>query len=133
VLLRLNSLDQSVRSEPRLVRLLLPGLNKVAEAAQRHLAMIRTLGVALAAERYRLKHGSWPHSAEALVPTFLDSVPEDPYSGTPIRFLWRDGGVVAYSVGTDGKDNRATFNRELPTAPGSDIGVQLWPVSRRGW
>lgn len=130
---RLATLEAAVRSERSMYAgLFLLSKGKWLETIQRHHANLRILQVALAAERYRLKHGVWPISAEVLVPTLLERVPDDPYTGAPIRFVWRDGGVLIYCLGADRHDDRGTFDRERPTAPGSDVGVQLWPVSQRG-
>lgn len=60
--------------------------------------------VGSALERYRADTGKYPVTLDALVPTYLTEIPEDPYSGdrpryttTPSHLLW--------SVGPDGKDD----------------------------
>jgi hypothetical protein len=129
----LAPLEAAVRAERSIYAgLFLINPGKHVEAIQRHHAWLRTMQVALAAERYRLKHGVWPVSAEILVPALLERVPDDPYTGAPLRFVWRDGGVIVYCLGADKHDDRGTFDRERPTAPGSDVGVQLWPGTARG-
>jgi hypothetical protein len=88
-----------------MVSLLLPALSRCAAStagveARRHLA-----NLAVAAERYRLKEGSYPQSAQALVPTYIPALPVDPFDGKPIRVLQTEGGLVLYSIGPDLKDD----------------------------
>lgn len=128
---RFAAIKMALEPEKKVFTRLMPAMDKVAEAVQRHRTNVRTTQIALAAERFRTKHGRWPISAEALVPRYLPSVPPDPYTGHPLKFLWQDGGVVVYSVGADGTDDLGTFNRSQPTAPGTDVGFQLWPVRQR--
>ncbi|MBS1369477.1 MAG: hypothetical protein HPZ91_05910 [Lentisphaeria bacterium] len=53
------------------------------------LARIRAARTGIAAELYRRKHGAWPERLDELVPEFLSSVPNDPFSGK--RLLFRSG------------------------------------------
>jgi hypothetical protein len=111
--------------------LMMPALTKVIETVPRKQAALRCAVVALALERYRQKHHRWPPSLAALVPAQLEQIPADPYDGEPVRFRLLGDGVVVYSVGPDGKDDGGNLNRELPTAPGSDLGFRLWDVAKR--
>src|SRR5258708_33325388 len=48
-------------------------------------AILRTAYTALAAERFHLANGHWPDKLQELVPTYLRSVPDDPFDGAPLR------------------------------------------------
>jgi hypothetical protein len=87
--------------------------------------------VALAVERYRLRHRDWPASLDRLKPDLLAEVPLDPFDGKPLRYLKRDGGIVVYSVGRDGEDNGGNLEY-VQDQKGTDIGVQLWAPADRG-
>jgi hypothetical protein len=115
------------------VRLLMPAAQKVAQAERRIQAQMRSALVGVAAERYRLEHGRWPESIEALVQAgLLGAVPLDPFDGQPLRFKRLADGLVIYSVGFDGVDNGGVLNRDNPTEEGTDLGFQLWdPDARR--
>ena len=64
--------------------------------------MRRLLVAALALERYRLRHGSYPESLDALTPELLANRPLDFMDGAPLRYQhWEDGRFVLYSSGLD--------------------------------
>jgi hypothetical protein len=127
----LKELEASARSEPVLVRLLAPAVAKTGEAFRRSSAEVRCLIVVVAAERYRLAHGRWPESLEALVPEFLSKVPTDPYDGKPLRLRRLADRLVIYSVGPDGKDDGGNIDRQKPIGLGTDLGFRLWDPDRR--
>jgi hypothetical protein len=120
----------TLHSQPVMVRLLAPALEKVASACHRTQAETRCAAVALAVERYRLARGHWPDSLAILIPDFLPKVPTDPFDGLPLRFRPFDQGVVIYSVGPDGVDNGGNIGKN-PVAPGSDLGFRLWDLKHR--
>lgn len=61
---------------------------------------------AIALERYKLRHGSYPVELAALVPALLPAVPRDPVDGEALRYKSNeDGTFLLYSVGEDNKDD----------------------------
>ena len=74
-----------------------------------------------------------------LVPRFLDRVPIDPISGSPLRYARAaDGTFKLYSVGLDGLDDGRTL--VLPEGGRSDerirgpvvtAGDWIWPIGPR--
>ncbi len=60
-------------------------------------------GIAL--ELYRRKHGHYPDSLDALVPTYLPEVPLDRFTGKPLHYGLFDGKPRVWSVGTDRNDD----------------------------
>jgi len=64
------------------------------------------VGTAIALQRYKLAHGSYPAGLTVLVPLFLPALPRDPVDGMPLRYRANsDGTFLLYSVGEDGEDN----------------------------
>jgi len=61
--------------------------------------------IILAVERYRLSHAGLPETVDQVVPAYLAAVPEDPFSGAPLRYRRTERGFVVYSVGEDRKDD----------------------------
>jgi len=58
--------------------------------------------IACALERYRLDHGFYPSSLEALVPEYLTNLPNSPITGKPMNYsLKADGSFLLWSPGWD--------------------------------
>jgi hypothetical protein len=124
--------DASAKDQPALVCLLAPAVSKIIAADQRARAQLRCAAAALAAERYRLKRGSWPTGWDSLVTTAcLREVPVDVFDGKPLRLKRVKDGLVIYSVGPDGEDNGGNLDRTNPTPKGKDLGFRLWDVQKR--
>ena len=62
----------------------------------------------LGAQGYLLDKGLPPADLEALVPEYLDMIPDDPFADGRLRSATREGDFVIYSVGPDGVDDGAT-------------------------
>jgi len=62
--------------------------------------------VACALERFRLAHGDYPQSLDALAPQFIDKLPHDLINGQPLHYRrTEDGKFVLYSVGWNETDD----------------------------
>ncbi len=65
--------------------------------------------LALAAQRYRLKHGYLPDSLDDITSEFLPSTSAnlkmDHFDGQPLRFISDETGITIYSIGRDQKDD----------------------------
>jgi hypothetical protein len=127
--------DECRNTKNPLIKKLAPALSKVYTADCRHQAMLRSTMVALACERYRLKHkdNAWPASLDVLVKEkLLDAIPADPMDNQPLRYRRTKDGIVIYSIGMDMTDNHGNINREGSWLDsGQDIGLRLWNVDRR--
>jgi len=65
--------------------------------------------VACALERYRLAHGEYPKTLDALAPQFNETLPHDVINGQPLHYRRADDGqFVLYSVGWNEKDDGGT-------------------------
>jgi hypothetical protein len=61
---------------------------------------------AIALERYRLAHGEFPETLDALAPQFIATVPHDVIGGGPLKYRRiNDGQFVLYSVGWNETDD----------------------------
>jgi len=85
---------------------LLPALGNFAQKTaygQNAVNMVRT---AIALERYRLAHGEFPETLDALAPQFIAQVPHDVIGGQPLKYRrTSDGQFVLYSVGWNETDD----------------------------
>lgn len=130
---QLDAVQRVVDARPRVDQPARAWLVEVAGEQARCQAELRTLVLALAAERYRLAEGTWPESAAELVRAgYVPAVPLDPYDGQPMRYRRLLDGVVFYSVGHDRVDNGGNIDRTNPVGTGVDLGCRLYdPKARR--
>lgn len=64
------------------------------------------LMTALALRVYRLEKGAYPQKLNALVPSYLQAIPTDPYgAGEALRYQKKGADYKLWSIGTDGKDD----------------------------
>ncbi len=115
----------------RVIRFLMPPVNRFSDHSRRYHAQVRCVLGAVAAERYRRARGRWPATLADLTPAFPGAVPLDPYDGKPLRYRKLPDGVVVYSVGLDGNDDGGRIDRANPVATGTDLGCRLWDVKHR--
>jgi hypothetical protein len=94
-------------------------------------AQMRCVTVALALERHRLAHGTWPTALAELPPDLLPFVPLDPFDGRPLRYRRLADGVVVYSVGPDSQDDGGDLTDNLQPESGKDVGFRLWDEAKR--
>jgi hypothetical protein len=85
--------------------LLLPALSTAVHAEDRNTANESMVPVVFALAAYRADHGIYPAALTALVPKYLPAIPEDLFSGGPIRYKREGQGYVVYSVGINRKDD----------------------------
>jgi competence protein ComGC len=127
-----QQLEATIKDQPVLVRLWVPAMGKVSEAARRSQAQLRCAIVAVAAERYRLAKGQWPSTLDVLKKAgYVREAPSDPYDGQPLRWRRLDDGAEVYSIGPDGEDNGGKMDRQHPLTAGTDIGFRLWDAAKR--
>lgn len=92
-------------------------------------AVLRTGLVALAAERYRLKHGRWPQELKEIDAALVGKLPVDPYDGSPLRFRRLEDGLVIYAIGPNGRDDGGDLGDRSDKSP--DFGLRLWDAEKR--
>ncbi|MGB2820518.1 MAG: hypothetical protein WBF17_06020, partial [Phycisphaerae bacterium] len=104
---RWRDLDTELRIGPIaiLTNMLMPALNAASERVAEGDARRRVTRTALAALRYRARHGRLPERLEDLVGEFLTVVPLDPFSGKPLRWKRTDAGAIVYSIGQNAVDD----------------------------
>ena len=74
-------------------------------------------------ERYRLAHGQYPDTLDALVPQFAEKLPHDIIGGQPLKYhRTADGQFVLYSVGWNEKDDGGVAGK---TADGGRLGLAV--------
>ncbi len=86
--------------------MLAPAIGPVVKKLAFAQAIIDLARVACALERYRLAHGEYPQTLDALTPQFIAEVPHDIINGQPLHYRLRpDGQFILYSVGWNETDD----------------------------
>ena len=106
-----GSLEASLKSTPVgiVTRLLVPAQMQFDRAVARTSARQRLAYLAVAAHRYRLKHGGgrrFPDDLDQLAAFGLAYIPVDPFDDKPLRMMRRGDEVVLYSIGPDLVDDQ---------------------------
>jgi hypothetical protein len=81
------------------------------------------LRIAFALRAYRADRGAYPQKLQDLVPGYLNAVPNDRFSGKPLRYAVMKDEYLFYSVGTNGKDDGGRGYADTPR--GDDLVVRM--------
>jgi len=81
--------------------MLTPALTRVFEEALKVRMRLRVARTALAVEEYRMANKGWPETLEALVPAYLEAMPQDAFSDGALRYVVTDTGALVYSIATE--------------------------------
>jgi hypothetical protein len=101
-------------------------------AHRRHEAELGSMVILLAAERYRLRHGDWPSSIDAIDRDLLPHVPLDPFSGEVFLIHRPEHRWIVSSIGPNGKDDGgADEPRRWNQGGPDDVGTIAWDVLQR--
>jgi hypothetical protein len=109
-----------------------PVINSLQKYAQAQVWVDETR-IACALERYRLAHGVYPDSLDALAPTYIDAVPHDIMNGQPYHYSLRaDGTFQLYSVGWNQTDDggKVAFKQDSPNQIDYEQGDWVWPTPK---
>ncbi len=77
------------------------GYDKSVIREARCRVVLRYARTAVALEQFRAAHGRYPGTLSELTPTYLDTVPADPFDGQALRYRQHGNGYVLYSIGPD--------------------------------
>jgi len=106
-----------------LERLMMPAEGNAARKFAYAQASVDLARTAIALERYRLAHGEFPESLDALAPLLVAKVPHDVIGGQPLKYRREASGqFLLYSVGwnetDDGGEVGLTKNGSVDTSTG---------------
>ena len=118
-------------------RMLLPALGNAVKKFAYAQATVDLARTAIALERYRLAHGEFPESLDALAPQFIAQVPHDVIGGEPLKYRRvadqpsqssgsASGQFVLYSVGWNEKDDGGAVVYTKGNTPGVDTAQGDW-------
>jgi hypothetical protein len=103
---QLETLRGTFRPYMFLMAMVAPNFGKAEQTVARNQSLANEAYIACGLERYRLAHGQYPDTLDALVPQFADKVPHDIVGGQPLKYRRAaDGHFLLYSVGWNGQDD----------------------------
>jgi hypothetical protein len=108
-------------------RVLLPALGAAANKFAYSQNSVNLACVAIALERYRLAHGEFPESLDALAPQFIAQIPHDIINGQSLHYRRTDDGqFVLYSVGWNETDDGGVVVMKEGSTPSADRDQGDW-------
>jgi hypothetical protein len=110
-----------------LARMAFPAVGKSVERFALIQSQVDMARVACALERFRLAHGNYPETLDALAPQFIEKVPHDLINGQPLHYhRTEDGKFVIYSVGWNEKDDGGTVELTKHGSVHPEQGDWVW-------
>lgn len=109
-----HAVDEDLRQIPFylvLTDILVSALGRGNEASIRGVGEMRVCAAVLAVEQYRAREHALPHSLSDLVPEYLASMPENPFTGTPLYYNQLDQGYEVTCFGADDARGEAPVSR----------------------
>ncbi len=91
-------------------------------------ALVATLRLKIALRLYEQKHGELPEALSALVPEFIDGIPEDPYTGQPFGYAKTKNKVWTGSEDLGHLENQ---DRKETIRPDLSDGYLVMPLGTR--
>ncbi|OHB66210.1 MAG: hypothetical protein A2V70_12275 [Planctomycetes bacterium RBG_13_63_9] len=111
-------------------KLLIPAESTCLRAIRRNEAILRGTQCLIALRRWQLEHEELPKDLDTLVKAAgMPGVPIDPFSDRPLLMTVIEGKAVIYSVGPDGKDDKALSESMPGTGEPGDLIFRLGPPS----
>ena len=84
----------------------IPNFTKAEQATAHNQTLVNEAQIVCALERYRLAHGEFPGTLDALVPQFIEKLPHDLIGGQPLIYRrTNDGKFLLYSIGWNETDD----------------------------
>ena len=110
-----------------MARMLFPAINRVSQKGATAQTAVNQARIAVALERFRLAHSSYPEELAALAPKFLPVVPHDVLNGEPYRYRHEAPDHVAlYSVGLNLKDDAGQVAVTRQGRPSTAVASGDW-------
>lgn len=112
-----------------LERMLLPTFSAATVNVAYGQNSVNLARVAIALERYRMAHGTYPDSLDPLAPQYIDRIPHDVINGQPLLYRRNaNGQFVLYSVGWNETDDGGVviFKKGSTTAVDHKQGDWVW-------
>jgi tetratricopeptide (TPR) repeat protein len=130
----MRRVDAAVRAEMKhysyykaLALMTIPALDTAAKRFASAQASVDLARIACALERYRLAHGQYPETLDALATQFIETLPHDLIGGQPLHYRREPNGqFILYSVGWNETDDGGQVAFTKGGAVDRDKGDWVW-------
>jgi hypothetical protein len=120
-----------------LSRIGLPNYSKALQTFARNQTLANQAQIVCALERYRLAHGEYPVTLDALVPQFIEKLPHDIIGGQPLHYHRSDdplspnsgasgGRFLLYSIGWNETDDGGVTGKDKSGNEDKTQGDWVW-------
>lgn len=93
------------------------------------LAIVRCTTSAIAIERYRLQNGRPPDGLADICPTYIKSIPPDPFTGQTLLYIRDDQSYTVYSTGFNRADDGGIITAKAGEPAILDTGIRIRRVT----
>jgi hypothetical protein len=135
--LRPGKLDANWREVERQIRhkapytylanMFVPNFSRAMQTTAKNQTLVNEAYVVCGLERYRLAHGNYPDTLDALVPQFADKLPRDLFGGGDLKYRNEGGKFVLYSVGWNETDEGGVPSWKNDTSGDLTKNDWVWP------
>ena len=113
-----------------LAAIAIPNFSKAEQTTAHDQTLVNEGQIACALERYRLAHGEYPGTLDALLPQFIEKIPHDIIGGQPLIYRpTTDGKFLLYSIGWNETDDGGQLVTPQTKSGAIDFtkGDWIWP------
>ncbi|MGO8836670.1 MAG: hypothetical protein ACLQAH_02300 [Limisphaerales bacterium] len=104
-----------------------PNYVKAQQATAHNQTLANEAQIVCALERYRLAHGEYPETLDALIPQFIEKLPHDIIGGRPLHYhRTADGKFLLYSVGWNETDDGGQVALKKDGSEDREKGDWVW-------
>jgi hypothetical protein len=104
---------------------LIPAVSVLSRLTAETLAVVRCTTSAIAIERYRLQNGHLPDTLADICPTYIKSIPPDPFTGKTLFYIRDDQSYVVYSTGANCADDGGIITGKAGEQAALDTGIRI--------
>ena len=116
--------DNALKAEEKPSRLISSSAASVRLTTQA-LVAVRCTILAIVIERYRRSHGELPSSLDEVLPTYINSIPLDPFTGKKLLYSHDEETYVVYSTGINRQDDGGSIKSKADEKRPLDLGLRI--------
>ncbi len=108
---------------------LIPAVSVLSRLTAETLAIVRCTTAAIAIERYHRQEGRLPDALADICPTYIKSIPPDPFTGQTLLYIRDDQSYTVYSTGANHADDGGAVTAKVGEPTVLDTGIRIRRVT----